>query len=221
MKLYHSTSEIFVDQIKLYGLGGRNPHEEKQTLGLVKYLFNYLNNGYPEDNGLQKVGYSTEKMINQELHSMNFQHGQTYCSIDINTALRYSLNEFGSEILSRAGFLYSRILENEPTFIIPKGIDFWNLPQMASFKFRKLLIVIKVHNLKDFVTEKNEDAQTFYDNLMNICSEDKLLFDVLKQQANFRLTSPVDFKELSIFIIEDLKFKNLIEPTYNLTALKV
>ena len=121
LTLYHSTTHFYLPSIKKFGLGGINPNF---SLGILDFLRNLYTNSetYLADNtAYKKVSYSTHGMANQIIKGkFNFIHNKTYLTINESTAIRYSNNEYSSELLSRCILLYKLL---QPEKII--GMDMY------------------------------------------------------------------------------------------------
>ena len=76
--LYHGTSSLFLDDIILFGLGGKNPIAELKILDFAAALLPHLHEHLSGSDVYKGRIRTFELMLSQKSGNWNFQHGQTY-----------------------------------------------------------------------------------------------------------------------------------------------
>lgn len=111
--LFHATTDFYLDSIIAFGLGGLNPNTSFGVLDFLRDLYSLCEQLAINDTVYRKIQFSTEGMVSQSIKgAFNFRHDKTYLTINESTAIRYSLNKYGSELLTRCIVLYEILKVN-------------------------------------------------------------------------------------------------------------
>lgn len=208
LTLYHSTTDFYLDSIKQYGLGGVNPNKAKGILFFLQELYKLSEKYLINKKEYQEVRFTTDGMARQCLKGVfNFKHDKVYLSMMESTAIRYSLNKYGSELLSRSILLYDLLcIEGYKHEVDTSLLDF-DIEKLKNATSRKILL--KVHNIDfDYIeTETGESAIEKISEMQEIEKSDKFLFEALSQQFNFGLKETIDFKNIEVFEIVNPEWK--------------
>jgi len=200
--LYHSTTDFYLSSIRKYGLGGINPNYSLGILDFLKNLYTISETYLSNNHEYQKLRFSTYGMVNQIVKgSFNFKHNKTYLAINESTAIRYSSNEYGSELLTRCMFLYKLLIQKGyydkiNTSLLKIDINDFIIP-----KHNKILIKVKNINPNDLETETGKNAVEKLKEIDLLKTTDIDTYNILSQQFNFALKVPIDYSELEILEI--------------------
>lgn len=191
MKLYHGSSTLFLESIRSYGLGGRNPLSEVDGSGFGRAVLEAVGAQ------LDELTYSLfDKMCNQTSNHFNFQHGDTYVSPSRLVAARYAAsNRYGSEFLSHAFELFT-LLDAE----LAAEID-CRFPVLAGIRqmhCSPLLFAFDYEPHMRLLTEHGGSAERQLAQLRRDLGADPESAELFHQQTNFRLASPVPFNLLTM-----------------------
>ena len=150
----------------------------------------------------------------------NLQHGDTYLSPALDTAVRYaSTNRFGSELLSYTLDLllelYVQFREHIPTGPrdrFPEVIRRIDLPAAP--------LVIRIDGIPEswLLTEHCGDPKVNLEFIENTQRESPDLVEVFCQQHNFRLIKPVPVASLRVWLV-NLTHRDPMSPEYDLLPL--
>lgn len=214
--LYHGTSTIFLDSIIANGLGAVNPMSDWKVYELCKEVYALSETHLKSTKLFDVSGYSFKRMAEQSNQgAFNFQHGDTYLSASINTAVSYAIDkEYGSELLTYTINFLKELLRLD-------------LPKVKSDLFSKYgkvfglieakpsPVLLQVTNLKaDKLTDEHgNDPTRNFETIIQV-KERPGLYPIL-QQANFRLTEPLDSSKIKFYLIDVSKWHNF-NPEYNL-----
>ncbi|WP_276133073.1 hypothetical protein [Polluticoccus soli] len=207
---YHGTSSIFLDSIKAHGLGGVNPNKDYLLLELLKFLFDACEKFLLNEPEYLKLRQATQAMVLQAfLHipdgprpvTHNFRHDNIYLAYSKHRALAYAmLNEFGSEILTRAVTLYRLLEKGNRSIYIPDDINQIQLEKVAGSKYFPILIEISSVDESSLRLEDGRQLQSVLSELLYgryFYTDEK--FQALSQQRNFELVRPVSPEKLRFF----------------------
>lgn len=220
--LYHGTSTLFLDSILKNGLGGVNPVTDLKLLELSKEVYELSTQHLKETQLFQVSSYSFKKMAEQSNSGkFNFQHGDTYLSPTKHTAARYAISKrYGSELLTYTIDFLKLLIELKIKYVT---VDLYK-------KYPKVFGLIESNPSPLLIQAKSiavsslsdEHGNSPFENLKNInelMSESSDLRDMMLQQTNFRLTSPVSASDLKLFLINVQNWSSL-SPKYNLYEIK-
>ena len=101
--LYHGTSSLFDKSIKEFGLGGFDPIKKWNIIELLKILEKLADNTISHiEEWTYGLKYPVSLITGQRITNAgnNYQHGDTYLTPTLRTAMCYSQNKFGSEAIS-------------------------------------------------------------------------------------------------------------------------
>lgn len=99
--LYHGTSSLFLGSIIRSGLGGLNPIAEWHLLEFARLIYPLVEKHVSTRDDFVVKAQTFRFMVEQKSAAMNFQHGDTYLSPSLSTAVRYAVNKrYGSELLT-------------------------------------------------------------------------------------------------------------------------
>lgn len=206
LTLYHSTTDFYLSSIREYGLGKINPNVSNGILDFLKDLYSLSEKYLTKNSDYQKIQFTTDGMANQSIKGFfNFKHDKTYLTINEATAIRYSLNKYGSELLSRSIILYKMLIKNGHK----EKID----TSMLKFDIEKIIekphniILLKVNNINpiNLETEIGENAILKLNEIEELKKTDIETYNVLSQQFNFALTKPIDFINIDVYKIEIIR----------------
>ncbi|MDQ6598091.1 hypothetical protein [Bacillus salipaludis] len=139
--LYHGTSTLFLDDILTNGLGAASPIEKYGIMETLEKLVN-IGNEYIEYLPKREQGQLKYFTPTGKQSVAHFRYGGVFLSPSKITAIKYSRNEYGSELISKTVRLYHFlkkysvpvVLDNDflshiincsyqPVVIIASGID--------------------------------------------------------------------------------------------------
>jgi hypothetical protein len=99
--LYHGTSTLFLRSIIKSGLGGADPIADWSVLEFARLIYPLVEQHLSAQADFMLKVQSFKFMVEQKSAGMNFQHGETYLSPSLSTAVRYAANKrLGSEFLT-------------------------------------------------------------------------------------------------------------------------
>lgn len=215
LSLYHGTSTIFLDGIIKYGLGGMNPISGWKVLELAKEINPLVQQHFTEQYALKAATF--QKMVDQSCGNWNFQHGDTYLTPSQKTAIRYAVTEkYGSELLTYTLFFLDELVRiNAPGVCDDLYQRYRTAFNTLDINPAPLLIKLGAAPIRSLASEHGGDATEVLKRMEVTASEDPDIFEVLHQQDNFRLCSPVPLSDLEVFLINVTRF-NAYEPEYTL-----
>jgi len=198
--LYHATSSIFEESIKLQGLGGCCPVKEFKAIEFLSIL-EEIGNKELADNKFWnyfEFQYTISLMTNQRITDggFNYQHGGVYLTPSIDTAVRYSRNKYGSEIISKIFETLDLFTSLDVKIDLKLLADFQNL--IALKGLTAIPVIYEINNLPIEYLSMGESGQDL-DKQINRVIEDISKFGkvIVGQQINFRLKNQIPFEMLT------------------------
>lgn len=218
LPLFHGTSSLFIESILEHGLGGQDPIATLKVRDFSEQLLPIAEEHLASNDDYLPKLQSFGLMIGQHKGAMNFEHGQTYLSPSKLTAVRYaSNNSYGSEILSSAiDFLRILWLKDVPA-IKPLFQSYPQICGLLDLSPAPLLIEAKGVSISDLQSESGGDPTEHVRLLKEISETD--MIDVVGQQSNFRLVSPVPCEAIKVYLINVTRWHPGL-PEYKLYQLK-
>lgn len=213
--LYHGTSTVFLNGIIKYGLGGMNPISDWKVLDLARELNPLVQQHFAEQYALKAATF--QQMVDQSCGNWNFQHGDTYLAPSQDTAIRYAVTEkYGSELLTYTLFFLDELVRiNAPGVRDDLYQRYRTAFDTLDINPAPLLIKLRAAPIRSLASERGGDATKVLERMEVTASENPDLFEVLHQQDNFRLCSPVPLSELDVFLVNVTRF-NAYKPEYTL-----
>lgn len=210
--LYHGTSTLFLKDILEYGLGGKNPLADLNFYDFSKEISPLIEEHLAKEDEHMARTYSFFNMVSQRKavheNAWNWTHGATFLSPSEKTAARYSLsNPHGSEFLSYGvEFLRELVRRN-----IPGVADslYQSYPQIFNLlDISPAPIIIEVHQCSSNVllTEQGDAPDDRVYSLLNRVNNDLKKLEVLGQQDNFYLKSPIQSAQFKIWLVNTLRW---------------
>jgi hypothetical protein len=225
--LYHGTSTLFLKDIIESGLGGVDPVEKWKILEFAKAIAPIVNEHLSSDDNFMVKANTFMHMVNQTSSHSNYQHGDTYLSPSMDTAVRYASNKrYGSEILTYSLDFLEELIRRD----IGEGIDdlYQKYPRLFGFldiSPAPLIIEVIDYDTDWLLTEFGNDATKQIEKLVmdyNLNPDD---IHEEGQQDNFRLINPVPSDSLKIWLLNVTRW-HPIKPEYqkiqlDLTSIKI
>lgn len=213
-KYYHGTSDIFLDSIVEFGLGGINPNLKFKNLELLQFLFNEC-----EKNKLSKYEYLIGRenivgMVNQTTVEFvmpngkkvltNYQHDKPYVGITRERALIYACdNKYGSEILEYCIMLYKFLKELDINFKLPKELNLFGIENYIDKEHKPILIELIGIKDSELETEFGKSGSEYLSDLrQNFKKLSPKELDVKMVYSNFKLLKPIFIDRMKIYEIE-------------------
>ena len=190
--LYHGTSSLFVDSIRKLGLGARNPLAEYGVVHFLESISRICEELFADDDEWIARRVCVQPMVNQEITAggFNFQHGDSYLTPSRSSAVGYALsNPFGSEIISQAFFLYSKIEKRRSGEIHRRGLSDSPLLKLFKLKPEPCLVVAENVPVQSLIGERGNPVDEVLRELQEFW--DFLHMSGVSMNINFRLVSPV------------------------------
>jgi hypothetical protein len=199
--LYHATSSVFEESIKLHGLGGYSPVIALRAIEFLTHLEEIANKELA-DNKLWKYFFFKDRirLITSQtitLAGCNFQHGDVYLTPSLFTAKQYAVGyKYGSEVIS---IIFDTLdLFNSLSVKIGAKLlaDFQNL--LAIKELIATPVIYEITNLPIEYLSMGESGQDL-DEQINRVIEDISKYGrvMVAQQINFRLKNPIPFDMLT------------------------
>lgn len=197
--LYHATSSIFIESIKQFGLGGKNPVNDLRAIELLKELEVLADK---ELSQLEDWGYFKnviERLTGQS--SKLYQHNSAYLTPSLYQASNYSKNKYGSEFISetfRLIILLKREHINIPNYLINEYKDLFNLemtkPQPVVYALNNLTL-----DYLSSTEDGSDDLKSYIDQIENKIEEygkEKYtsVYVCHVQGLNFRISKPIPWE---------------------------
>jgi len=202
LTLYHSTSEFFLKSIETSGLGAINPNNSYGILNFLNNLFELSEKHLINNKKYLNIQFSTQGMAKQiNKGGFNFKHSKTYLTMNKDTAIRYSLYEYGSELLSRSIVLYKLLCENGFENEIDTSVLKFDLHFLLKKNYKKILLKVNNIDVNLLETEYGENPIKQLQEIDFFKQNDIETFNILSQQYNFALNSPINIKDIDIFEI--------------------
>ena len=199
LTLFHTTTDFYLPLISKSGLGGINPNKE---FGIYDYLISitplcdkYLLN----DKRYLNIQFSNNRMVKQTLHgNMSFRHDKICLATNASTAIRYCANKYVSELLTRVILLSDLLTEAGYEKEIDKSKLKIDLTYVKRLAHRKIILMIEDINIEEIETESGENAKDKLYEFEIIKKADPELYEILKQQLNFRLLKPISIDRIKV-----------------------
>lgn len=218
--LYHGTSSLFLESILGLGLGAKNPLVDLRVSEFVDELAPLVQEHLRGTEIYENRCSVWEMMVAQSSGHMNFQHGDTYLTPSIDTAVRYATSKrYGSELLSYAvDFLQLLVLKDLDE--VQRGL-YQRYPEIfALLEVSPAPLVFEVGGLvaADLKDERGGLPDGNLQFLGETAANSPDLASVLLQQVNFRLTRAVHRQDLRCWFVSitEVQFPT---PKYSLYAL--
>ncbi|WP_102345911.1 hypothetical protein [Bacillus sp. Marseille-P3661] len=140
--LYHGTSTLFLHDILTKGLGAENPTKKYNIMETLKKL---VNKGYEYSEYLPKSNWSpnsehwllkkNKMIVNNEI--ANHRYNGVYLTPSKLTAVRYTKNKYGSELISNTLILYHFLKE----YSVPVDLDNEFLRHIMNCSYEPVVII--------------------------------------------------------------------------------
>jgi len=221
--LFHGTSTLFLDSIVQNGLGALNPITEWKLLELSKEVYNLSDQYLKETKLFQVSSFSFKNMTEQSNGgAFNFQHGDTYLSPSLKTAVHYAIHkEYGSELLTYTIKLLKELLNKDIPYVKQDLFSKYSkIFGLIESKPSPLLIQVKNVKASSLLNEHGKDPSHNLEQMQEMINESKEFFELMMQQTNFRLTRPVETSNL-IFWLINVQIWDIHSPKYNLYEIKI
>lgn len=210
--LYHGTSTLFLAEVLSLGLGGKDPLADLNLHEFIKELNPIIQQHLRDTDAYSARSAIWNRMVNQEAGRKNYQHGQTYLTPSVSTAVRYASNT-----LDFLQILCDRNVSSVRTDLFRKFPTIFNLLDISPAP-----ILFRLDGLaeEDLLGEDGESPRPGFDRIremLDIYPNPEKAQTVL-QQVNFRLKTSVSVKCLRAWAICITKFHSFV-PQYNLYEL--
>ena len=203
LSLYHGTSTLFLPDILSLGLAAKNPLAELQVHELAQELAPLIRQHLSHTDMYAHRHDTWERMVNQWSGAMNFQHGQTYLSPSISTAVRYAINNrCGSEFLTYAvDFLGLFIARDVPGVRDRLFRKFPNVFQLLDRSPAPVLLRVDDVPTGSLLAEDGGPPDKNIEFVLQMLTEMPDLVQGILQQTNFRLCAPASLVQLRAWLI--------------------
>lgn len=134
--LYHGTSTLFLDDILTNGLGAASPIEKYGIMETLERLV-HKGNEYIEHLPKREQGYLKFFTITGKQSVAHFRYGGAFLSPSKIDAIKYSRNEYGSELISKTVKLYHFLKE----YSVPVELDNDFLGHIINCSYRPMVII--------------------------------------------------------------------------------
>ena len=221
--LYHGTSTLFLDSIVENGLGGINPVRDWNLLELAKEVFEQSKLYLEETEIFQKSCWSFENMVNQKVYeNSNWQHGDTYLSPSIQTAVNYAIDkEYGSELFTYTLLFLKELTDRKIQYVIRDLYQrFPKMFQLINARPAPVLISASRISLTGLLNEHGEIPIENFIRLEKSFVERPDDYQKRNGQNNFRLSGPIPVQQLKFYIVNITQW-NIHQPVYNLYEIKI
>jgi hypothetical protein len=213
-KYYHGTSDIFLDSILEFGLGGINPNFKYKNLELLRFLFNecektklskqeYL---IGRENIVGMVNQTTVEFImpNGKTVLTNYKHDKPYVGITRERALIYACdNNYGSEILEYCIMLFKFLKEENIDFELPEKLNLFGIEKYIDKEHKPILIELTGIKDSELETEFGENGSDFLSDLRHSFKTlNPKEIDIKMAYSNFKLLKPIFTNRMKIYEIE-------------------
>jgi hypothetical protein len=217
--LYHGTSTLFLEGILKLGLGGMDAIAEWKVLEFARAIAPLVDEHCAGRDDLALKAYGFGCMIEQLSGASNFQHGHSYLSPALSTAVRYAAsNRYGSELLTNTlGFLQELLNLDVPGVRDALYRQFPEMFRMLDVSPAPLLIRIDNVPITAVLNEHGNQPDSNVE-LIRENAGDTVLSEALFQQLNFRLMAPQKITE--VCLINVTRF-DLHSPDYTLYPLHI
>jgi hypothetical protein len=213
--LYHGTSSLFLEGIRRLGLGAKNPLAELNLYAFSREVHALTEKHLSSTVEFKKRFGSFSRMVSQAFGSWNFQHGQTYLSPSIGQATIYAINNrYGSELLTYTLDFLQLLLQREIPGVrrelFQQYRPIFNLLDVSP---APILVSVSSITASMLQTEQGKDARERLVEVQQLANGDLENLEILGQQMNFRLTTPVRLEEMRASLINVTHYDSII-PKY-------
>jgi hypothetical protein len=213
--LYHGTSDLFYESIRQFGLGGRNVIMELRVIELLRELITICQTRLPNEEPWLTKMLVAERIAQQSVSrgGFNFRHGATYLTPSSYTAANYgTATEYGSEALGHFVILWDRLREGQIELSRDLADRARPIIDFAARPKEPILIRLDGVPLAMLASENGSDAASVIHRIERFAN-DKVLFPVMRQQANFELLGPMPISEGNVFRIVGHSRDHVKEPS--------
>jgi hypothetical protein len=218
--LYHGTSSLFLGSILRSGLGGTNPIAEWKVLEFAALIQPLVEKHVAAREDFMVKAQSFKYMVEQKSAAMNFQHGDTYVSPSMSTAVRYAANtRYGSELLTYTLDFLAELIRLKVDGVSDKLYRAYpHIFEKLDISPAPLLIRVDDIDSRALAAENGGDAGPALKHVYETIRRSPEICDVLLQQTNFRLRRPIPATELKIWFIDVVRWDAAF-PKYSLYSL--
>jgi hypothetical protein len=218
--LYHGTSTLFLDSIVEHGLGGRNPVEDLRVIEFANELWPLVKTHLASEESWILKAESFRRMIEQKSGLFNFQHGDTYVSPSMPTAIRYAASsKYGSEIISYALALLSELevrnVDGVRTDLFRRFPRIFGLLDVSP---APLILVMHHVTRASLITESGGDPSLAVAEIIEIKNTNPEIYELICQQKNFRIKAPIPVESIQVQLLNVTEF-DPYSPKYTLYRL--
>ena len=207
--LYHGTNSIFLDSIKLHGLGGLNIVKETNAISLLRELDDLAESEIQEKYMGVSSGSLRMSVIcmcgQQPGTQINWQHGNVYLTPSIKRAMRYAVkNKLGSELFSHIKHL-SKLLTHNNISASERILDSYpEAKKIISESGRPIVIEIGGLNTDDLSDEGGESPENIFNEVLYVMKNSANQDNESLEDFGFRLNKTIEFGKL---IIHEINLK--------------
>jgi len=211
---YHCTSDIFAKSILENGLGKINPIFDYKFLELLSYLFKLSEKELKENVEFEKLKFTTELMINQEIKYvdkeefktdvLNFKHDGVFLTLGYRAAITHShYNKYGSEILNRIMQIQNILIKNDVEINIPERINPLKIEKLVNYKPKPIFIKVKKIDSRYLLNKRDIPMFGAIEKIqeqLKITSEN-VSFG-FKQTTVFKYIKPIEKKDMTVYELD-------------------
>ena len=206
LTLFHTTTDFYLPSIMSSGLGGTNPNK---VFGIYNFLVSItpLCEKYLQNNKRYKnIKFSNDQMVSQSsVGTMSFRHDKICLATETSTAIRYCVNKYGSELLTRIILLNDLLIEAGHEKEIDKSVLKIDLDYVKQHQHRKIILMIKDISVEEIETENGENAKKKLEEYEQIRLSNPKYYEILLQQLNFSLLKPIPVNRINISEVDNIK----------------
>jgi hypothetical protein len=208
VQLYHGTSTLFLDDILTNGLGGKSPIKEYKIMetleGLVKKAYEYIEY-LPKSDWSPNSEHWLLKKNKQIVHNeiANHRYGGVFLTPSKLTAVRYTRNKYGSELISNTILFYQFLKEHS----VPVELDNDFLSKIIHSTYDPVVVIAARVDCSMLQSENNRKPVEETFELLQYFLEE----DIDPQQTNFELTQPNIIPPEDITVLSIEEYNNVIE----------
>lgn len=200
--LYHGTSTLFLDDILAKGLGGVSPINKYSIMETLEKL---VKKGYEYNEYLPKSDWSPKSehwllkknnmIVNNEIP--NHRYKGVYLTPSKFTAVRYTRNKYGSELISNTIILYQFLKE----YSVPVELDNDFLCKIINCSYDPVVIIASGVDCSLLQSENNnKPIEDTFKSLQFFLEK-----GIDPQQTNFELPQPniIPPENLTVLSVEE------------------
>ncbi|WP_227936027.1 hypothetical protein [Alkalihalobacillus deserti] len=202
--LFHGTSTLFLDEILSKGLGGVNPIIKYNIMATLEKL---VQKGYEY---LPKSEQRYLAISNMKLKQTvgNFRYNGVYLSPSKITAVKYSRNRYGSELITHTVDLYLFLKECS----VPVEMDNDFLNHIINSSYQPVVIMASGIPRSLLKSENNNiSIDVNFKKLQSLLDEPTKDFQYFSQQTNFELLSPKIITSEHLTVLSGEEYNNIRE----------